>query len=133
MIVSICVGIDKRLHKHTCFHGSYMSKHLTPKVTTDHYAITLCSAFGQAIEVKYSLLLHNSWYDLIRLLKGCDLTGISWCHESITLVQTTSNFEKSLNQLYSNILMHSRCQLPVYTIHLAISFILTHCNLSENY
>ena len=83
---------------HTCFRGSYMSKHLTPKVTTGHYAITLCSAFGQAIEVKYSLSLHNSWYDLIRLLKGCSLTeytSMSWCHESITLVQMTCNFEKT--------------------------------------
>ena len=80
MLVSICVGIDKRLYMHTCFRGSYMSKHSTPKVTNGHYAITLRSAFGQAIEVKYSLLLHNSWYDLIRLLKG-------------TLVQTTCNFE----------------------------------------
>ena len=121
---------------HTCFHGSYMSKPSTPKVTTGHYAITLCSAFGQAIKVKYSLPLHNSWYDLIRLLKGCGLTeytSISWCHESITLVQTTCNFEKSLNQLYSNILIHSHCQLTVYTIYLGISFILIHCNLSENY
>ena len=52
MLVSICVGVDKKTLNATCFRGNYMSKHSTPKVTTGHLAITLCSAFGQAIEVK---------------------------------------------------------------------------------
>ena len=59
---------------HTCFRGT--SKHSTPKVTIGHYAITLCSAFGQTIEVKSFLpsFIMSSWYDLISLLKGWGLT-----------------------------------------------------------
>ena len=39
---------------HTCLLSYCKSKHSTPKVITGHYIITLCSEFGQTIEVGYS-------------------------------------------------------------------------------
>ena len=62
MVVSICVGIGKQS---SCFHTRLFScrksKHLTPKVITGHYVITLCSAFGQTIKVGYSPSLLLLW------------------------------------------------------------------------
>ena len=97
----------KSLHMRTCFRGTCQSfQHLRwLKVIMPSL---LCSAFGQTIEVRYSPSLHLLWilgmHDLISLLKGCGLTkytSISWCHESITMLQTICNFEKQVDILIS--------------------------------
>ena len=80
VLVSIggCIDKQKSAQNDVLAVMLQVKAYLAPKVITDCYVITLCSGFGQTIEVRYSPFLYYELLQrLITLIVGFSISTVS--------------------------------------------------------